>query len=141
MTRYTVGFAFSLDGSHVALIRKLRPKWQNGKLNGIGGHVEPEDGHPAATQQREFWEETGVIIPANQWLAFATLVGPDYMVRCFRTLTDDIYKVRSMTDEEIVVLPVSALRDQLHIVNLGYLLPLALDNEQIGVPIFHYQPR
>ena len=43
MTHYTVGFAFSLDRQFVALIRKMRPRWQQGKLNGIGGHMNDDE--------------------------------------------------------------------------------------------------
>jgi hypothetical protein len=39
VVEYVVGFAFDTDG-RVALIRKNRPEWQAGRLNGIGGHVE-----------------------------------------------------------------------------------------------------
>jgi 8-oxo-dGTP diphosphatase len=35
--RYVLGFMFSSDHSEVALIRKRKPEWQRGKLNGIGG--------------------------------------------------------------------------------------------------------
>ncbi len=103
--------------------------------------MEPEDGHAAATQQREFWEETGVLIPANQWQAFAVLVGPDYIVRVFRTLTDDIFNMRSMTDEEVGVYPLEELHLHKILDNLRYLIPLALDSEQHGLPRFHYAPR
>ena len=39
MTEYVVGFMLSIDGEDVALIRKERPAWQKGRLNGIGGHI------------------------------------------------------------------------------------------------------
>lgn len=37
---YVVGFMFSSDKTLVTLIRKNRPKWMNGKLNGVGGKIE-----------------------------------------------------------------------------------------------------
>ena len=40
MTRYVAGFLVSDDRYYVALIRKKRPAWQEGRLNGIGGHIE-----------------------------------------------------------------------------------------------------
>ena len=42
--RYVVGFAFSADMSRVLLIRKNRPLWMAGKLNGIGGRAEHGEG-------------------------------------------------------------------------------------------------
>lgn len=137
-TLYTVGFAFSKDHKTVALIEKQRPKWQAGKLNGIGGHVENGERY-AAAQQREFWEETGVTI--SDWKAYATLVGPDWQCRCFVAFTDDIFNVQSMTDERVVRVPVDKVGLVPMIDNLAYLIPLALDTEQVGVPMFHYGRR
>ena len=34
--KYVAGFMFSEDRRLVALIRKSKPEWQKGKLNGIG---------------------------------------------------------------------------------------------------------
>ena len=140
MTTYTVGFAFSLDRQFVALIEKQRPKWQAGQLNGIGGHVEYGEILPDA-QSREFFEETGVRIPASSWRVFATLLGPDWYVRCFVTFTDAIFDTKTITDEAVKVLPVRVLDAQPVITNLKYLVPLALDDEQIGIPRFNYGPR
>ena len=41
MERMVVGFAFTEDRRSVILIRKNRPEWQAGRLNGVGGHIEP----------------------------------------------------------------------------------------------------
>lgn len=142
MTQYTVGFAFSLDKQYVALVRKLRPHWQAGCLNGIGGHCK-DDEALGATQEREFREETGVTIPAANWKAFATLNGVDYTVRVFVAFTDDIFKVETITDEEIVIARVDECSpDYCRMIdNLPYLIPLALDAKQCGVPVFSYAPR
>ena len=73
-TRYAVGFAFSIPGDEVVLIRKLRPAWQEGLLNGVGGHV--EDGErPVDAMRREFKEEAGVWI--HDWTHFATMYCDD----------------------------------------------------------------
>ena len=61
MRSYVLGFCFSRDHSKVVLIAKNRPKWQAGRLNGIGGHV--EDGEiPIVAMAREFREESLVEI-------------------------------------------------------------------------------
>jgi len=75
MINYVAGFCFSTDSKYVALIRKNRPKWQAGKLNGIGGHVELTDTNPRETMVREFKEETGLAIPYNKWENFVILIG------------------------------------------------------------------
>lgn len=67
--RYVVGFCFNPSMTHVALIEKLKPEWQKGKLNGVGGKV--EDGETAGhAMVREFYEEAGVCIA--DWLHFHT---------------------------------------------------------------------
>ena len=40
MREYVCGFLFSPDRKKVLLIRKRRPAWQAGKLNGVGGKVD-----------------------------------------------------------------------------------------------------
>lgn len=55
--RFVLGFLFSEDGSRVLLVWKNRPAWQNGKLNGVGGKIEPGE-TPLQAMKREFLEET-----------------------------------------------------------------------------------
>lgn len=77
-----VGFLFNPTLDVVTLIRKDRPKWQAGKLNGIGGRMnEDEDGIDAMI--REFREETGVETTEEDWIQFANLNGPGWQVQCF----------------------------------------------------------
>lgn len=141
MTNYVVGFAFSKDKQYVAVIRKLRPRWQNCLLNGIGGHMAENETYGHA-QLREFYEETGVEIPVDKWQAFATLNGPDYTVRVFRAFTDEIFNCITRTDEEVLVRKVSDVIQREDVIpNLAYLIPLALDEEQQGLPTFFYKPR
>jgi 8-oxo-dGTP diphosphatase len=140
MKRYTVGFAFTTDEKHVALITKKRPTWQAGSLNGIGGHVEESDTSAAIAQEREFFEETGVVIHAAYWECFATLHGPDYMVHCFRTFTNAVQHMRDMTDEPVCLCPVDLLKTGKRIPNLDYLIPLAMDRSQVGIASFVYTP-
>ena len=40
MIKYVTGFLFSPDKQSVVLITKNRPKWQENKLNGVGGKIE-----------------------------------------------------------------------------------------------------
>lgn len=64
---YVVGFLFSTNKKEVVLIKKNRPDWQKGLLNGIGGHIEDET--PLEAMKREFLEETGLKI--EYWKQFA----------------------------------------------------------------------
>lgn len=83
MKEFVLGFAY--DDECILLIRKNRPNWQNGYLNGIGGHVEEgETLHEAMS--REFNEETmgklGKTTPP-QWLYVCTFQGKEYKVHTF----------------------------------------------------------
>jgi 8-oxo-dGTP pyrophosphatase MutT (NUDIX family) len=65
MTIYSCAFAFAQERpEQVLLIRKAKPEWQRGRLNGIGGKCEDKkDGFmesPLETTVREFYEETGL---------------------------------------------------------------------------------
>jgi 8-oxo-dGTP diphosphatase len=62
MISYVGGFLFNVDGTRLALVQKIKPDWQNGFLNAVGGKIEiGED--PMAAMIREFREETGVYYP------------------------------------------------------------------------------
>ena len=69
--RYVVGYMFSPDYREVALIRKAKPEWQRGKLNGVGGKIEIGE-RKGIAMSREFAEEAGVIIPEMSWLHIRT---------------------------------------------------------------------
>lgn len=91
MKRYVVGFLFNPEGDEVVLVLKTKPDWQRGRLNGVGGKVEPGDaesvlqdwivGVPAghglastylAAMKREWREETGDTSDID-WKRFDTL--------------------------------------------------------------------
>lgn len=120
-TSYVVGFMFQND--KVALVRKNRPAWQAGKLNGIGGHVDPGES-PVEAMCREFEEETGLSTISDDWKDFAELVGGDYIVHFFHS-QGDLSLLKTTTDEEIVVLPVKEVTVANAIPNLTWLIPLA----------------
>lgn len=136
MQRYVVGFMFDHGCSEVALIRKNRPKWQQGKLNGIGGHVEKGELDEVA-MKREFYEETGVI--HKEWKHIATLQvfnGPtlDANVSVFTTY-GDLTKLQTTTDEKIEIINLGDLYYRSLINNLQYLIPLCLYNDNLICPV------
>lgn len=69
-TEYCVGFAFY--GSDVVLIRKARPEFQKGLLNGVGGKIEFGESAVQA-MVREFFEETKTQTYNSQWKYFGYL--------------------------------------------------------------------
>lgn len=83
--RYVVGFV--RDQNSVLLVRKIKPDWQAGMLNGIGGKIEPGES-AADAMVREFDEEVGAIIQPENWRLFAILTGGDYEVHFFAHQSD-----------------------------------------------------
>lgn len=79
MTLFSCTFAFTESGSHVLLIRKARPDWQKGYLNGIGGKFEPSDRSMIDCTIREFREETGLFdLGGFEPRIFHAMLWPEY---------------------------------------------------------------
>lgn len=134
--RYVVGFL--LGPGTVVLVRKERPAWQRGLLNGVGGKVERgESDHDAMV--REFEEETGVRVPS--WDPLCTITWKDDLrvdaapssVAFFRSIWAGGVgtgrplhpPVKSMTDEAIVELRRKDIDHSQVVPNLTWLIPLA----------------
>lgn len=122
--KYVCGFLFSPDGKKVVLVRKNKPEWQKGLLNGVGGKVEEFDFGPLAAMQREFEEETTVYI--EDWMLFHTIRGDGWEVDFFRAFEQDIYDVSTPEDGEQIDI-YSSLGCPGCIPNLYWLIPMALD--------------
>lgn len=122
-THYVAGFLFR--GSEVCLIRKTKPEWQAGFLNGIGGKIEEnESAHQAMV--REFSEEAGVVVP--QWRRFAHMEFGQGSVTFFAS--DTSANPISVTDEIVDWFPVASLHELPVVANLRWLIPLALDQDE-----------
>ena len=137
---YVAGFLFDAEKSRVALIRKSKPAWQRGKLNGIGGKIEAGESAIEA-MIREFREETGHT--HEEWRNFLEMGGPDWSVSFFAGV-GDVDALQSAEPEETVewlyVITINPMREDM-IENLPWLIPLALDCLNDGRPHFveaHY---
>lgn len=100
MTRYVAGFMFSEDRPRVLLIEKQRPAWQKGRLNGIGGHIEPGE-TPWEAQRREFLEEA--VFGFDDWKSFAEVIAADqsWSVTFFRGFNDVALEYKLLLDAEL----------------------------------------
>jgi len=126
---YTVGFLFSEDESKVALIRKTKPEWQAGKLNGIGGKIEKGETEREC-MRREFREEAGVDI--STWELFIQLKNNhDSWIVHFFTAKADLGILRAMEEEDIEIVNVEDIQNLNVIPNLKWLIPMALDRALI----------
>lgn len=123
--RYVVGFVFSQDRTKVLLIRKNRPEWQAGRLNGIGGKIESNETALAA-MAREFAEECGgILIRDDAWRMFASLHDQrGWSVDFFYATHPRIGDAESLTDELVEIAYIDRLGSC--ITNLRWLIPMAL---------------
>lgn len=102
MKNYVIGFAFSEDRQRVVLIRKngAAVPEHKGKLNGVGGKIEPHETTYEA-MSREFKEETGVDLPDFLWEFRGTFSGEGWSVKVFSCFSDQVLGARTETDEEV----------------------------------------
>lgn len=124
-----LGFAFW--GGRVLLMKKARPDWQAGRINGVGGKCKPGEHHDSA-MVREFNEETGLHVPTASWHNYAVLDEFDHVVYVYATdLTAQQFRAARNEDktEPLVNASVFGLADWAGAIipNLMYLIPLALD--------------
>jgi 8-oxo-dGTP diphosphatase len=123
--QYVVGFLFAPDlatDTCVALTQKNHPPWQAGKLNGIGGHIEPGE-TPHEAMVREFEEEAGLIVP--KWFPVLTMEGPDYTLHVFMAVARE-HLIKSKTDEPVGFYPLRSLACYDVVPDLRWFIPLML---------------
>lgn len=135
---YVCGFMFELDDLGVLLIRKKRPTWQAGKMNGIGGRI--EDGEtPEEAMRREFREEAA--LDHADWRRFCTLRDERGWLVHFFSAAGEIIKARSQTDESLVCCAVDAIETENVIPNLRWLIPMAINMKHEQISFFEIQER
>jgi 8-oxo-dGTP diphosphatase len=126
---YVAGFMKDrLD--RVALVRKNKPAWQAGRLNGIGGGIEAGE-TPQAAMKREWLEETGTRFEG--WIRFAEIRFPETIVHFFKAEVCELPAFPSHNDigERLEVwdlsIVVRAANDNM-LPNLKWLLPMAFED-------------
>lgn len=149
-TKYVAGFMFRnfsniFNERLVALILKNHSVWQAGKLNAIGGKISGDE-TPTNAMVREFAEETGCETKPEDWREFCVLGdhgrgASHWEVHFFVCLNGDGKILRTAEKEEIGWYPLWRLFDQKNssdsspsvkiIPNLRWLIPLALDKDQV----------
>lgn len=133
MIRYVVGFVFTPDLREVVLLRKLKPAWQRGLLNGPGGKVEEGEDYFGA-MQREYAEEVGGITPVGWRLTVVmTHLGGrqpgdhGYVLHFFRAFAEGLKCATARTDEPVGVYRVKYLPKLDCVPNLRWVIPLSAD--------------
>jgi 8-oxo-dGTP diphosphatase len=142
MQKYVCGFLFDQQ-KNVVLIRKNKPEWQNGFLNGVGGKVEEGESNLDA-MIREFNEEVGVYVP--YWRPFCEIQGIDWIVYfyhsiCGHEMVNDIKSFnenRKNGEENIEIIPIDEVNDNRVVINLKWLIPMCFDNHHKYAKIESY---
>jgi len=124
MQTYVVGFLFSDDLSKVVLIRKKRPPYQEGLLNGVGGEIKVGEWKHDA-MRREFLEETGH--DHKEWREYACISNANYKCFCYFGMSYDFDQVKTMTDEAVGIYEVKFLSSLSTLASVQWLVPLGLD--------------
>lgn len=133
MEHMVLGFLFSPDCSEVILIRKKRPKWQAGRLNGVGGRVELGE-TPHHAMRREFREETALdIVTWLRAMQFTCKGGTVFVYKAIAPDNDTLWKYETRTDETVDVFSVADIYGKKVLDNIRWMVPLLLDN--IDFPI------
>lgn len=128
---YVLGFLFNGSRTSVVLIRKNKPDWQRGFLNGVGGSIEKGES-PIAAMRREAKEEANV---SPDWQQFATMDGSGWIVYCFRAFDSAAHtNADTRTSEAIEKVGIYQLRENPTISNVPWLVHAALDDNH-GQPM------
>lgn len=125
---------FDADRESVLLIRKTKPASIAGKLNGVGGKVEPGE-HYDDAMVREFAEEVGIQTTKEDWEHCIFFTGKDssfgeFAISVYRTFGDP-YRYRRMEAEVPSVWMVDALPSHAIVNNLKWMLPMLADRRVI----------
>jgi 8-oxo-dGTP diphosphatase len=114
-----------LLSNDVVLIKKNRPNWQKGKLNGVGGLVR-ENENVKQAMIREFKEETAIEHELWDRFAIGTSNDETERVHFYRTLSHKYDFVVTKEEEQVFIIPFDQLNDFPLIYNLKWLIELAL---------------
>ena len=142
---YVVGLMFDESLERVALIRKIKPAWQAGKLNGAGGSIEDFDSDDdliaadVVAIVREWKEETGMVTKPSDWLDFLVMrdIPSSWHVHCFCAI-GDIDLLESKEEEKLEIVNVSDITlTRTDVVdNLCWMIGIALNVLKTGRPTF-----
>lgn len=138
---YTLGFAFDGAQRNVLLVEKKKPAWQAGKLNGIGGKIEPTVDVTLEDAMAREWDEEcnrpGLAVVHPEWRWFGSIlvdngatvqlfkaVIPSVMLHARNGIANDVGEIISKHTVTDVMAGVVG-----SIPNVRWLIAMALDHE------------
>jgi hypothetical protein len=75
--------------------------------------------------KREFLEEAGLEV--DNWIQFCKMNGDDWDMYCFKAFSDNIFNVKTMTNEKIFIENINNINQLRTVSNLQWLIPMCLD--------------
>lgn len=122
---YTLAFIFDDTLSEVLLIKKTKPDWQAGYLNGIGGKRE----HNETTTDciiREVYEECG--LRNIHYTPVGVIQGEEYLVTVFtaRVSRSILEEASTKTEEEVQLYKMVDLPTLNLLPSVKYLIPMCI---------------
>ncbi len=128
---YVLGLVFNSSQDTILLIDKLRPEWQKGRWNGIGGKIE-EGETPYDAMCRESVEETGFIHPYQHKITFVCPGGTVFVfaAKCSHPRIN----FNQIEDELLQEFPLDNLPGGI-MYNIKWIIPLCLANVRFPVMI------
>lgn len=81
--KYSLVFIFTEEMNRVLMIQKIKPEFQRGLLNGVGGLMESKDMDMKSCAVREMKEETNLDITKKDLTYVLTMKGKDWEVSVF----------------------------------------------------------
>lgn len=124
----------------VLLVLKKRPKWQEGRLNLVGGKVE-EGETPQQAALRELKEESGFEVKDDMISKLGVILGVNCIIHCFSASVGDKVdpKPRDEEDELVTWYCWEKVKDDYRLIpNLRIIIPL-LEMESGGWQITDQQ--
>lgn len=126
MNTFTLGLIFNSTMDKVLLMHKNRPDWQRGRVNGVGGTIEPNE-TSAACIVREVEEETTLATSEVDWKFVANLSGHHWSMDVYALVHKGSENdITTCTDERVEWFDVVDLPENI-LSNLSWLVPLAID--------------
>lgn len=110
--KYVVGFAFNIDKSKILMIKKTKPIWQFGLLNGVGGKIESDE-KPISAMIREFKEETDLDTVEDNWFYHGVYSNDGFDLHIYYASFSDEFlnKFHTMTEENVELISIQNLID------------------------------
>jgi 8-oxo-dGTP diphosphatase len=124
---YVVGFIFNKERTRVALIRKDRPDFQAGKLNGIGGKIEKGE-EADHCMVREAIEETGFKFDLENFEYYHQMnIGIGYLFFFKAFVSNQILNSLYCPESEVIeVHNVSSYKDEKLVDDVDRMIKMAL---------------